>query len=97
MEHRWYPRYTIDLPAKLIKRGESESFPCRIKDYGMGGLYVVSKVPLRRHQLIEVHPEWPHDSRWVVYGQVIHVQEDGVGIEAAEPYWPNPTGLRGYL
>ena len=56
MAHRWYPRYALDLPAKLVITVESRPVPCRLKDYSLGGFYLVSTVSLRRHQLIAVHP-----------------------------------------
>jgi hypothetical protein len=66
MELRWYPRYAIDLPAKLVTTVGSRPVPCRIRKYSMGSFYLASNVPLRRHQLIAVHPQRVHDSPWVV-------------------------------
>lgn len=97
MEHRWYPRHDIDLPAKLVTTVGSRPVPCRIQDYSMGGFYLASNIPLRRHQLIAVHPQRVHDSPWVIYGLVIHVQEDGAGIEAADPYWPKQVPFSEWL
>jgi hypothetical protein len=82
MERRWYHRSETDLTAKLFVSGDPRPIPCRIKNFGAGGLFVETSFPLAPHQFVQVHIDRDGASPHVTRGMVVHCTSGGAGIDA---------------
>jgi len=87
MERRWHRRYEVDVAAEISFNGSSMPQPCRILNYSMGGLFVETAAPLHRHQFVSIWIPQSDGGVKIVRGMVIHLTDNGAGIEAEQRFW----------
>ncbi len=94
MERRWHKRYKVNVAASIAFNGCPLPQPCRIRNYSMGGLFVVTQAPLRRHQFVTIWIPQLDGGMKLVRGMVIHLTNGGAGIEAEERFWARGCDFR---
>lgn len=90
LEHRWHPRFSVDIPAVLFSQGLRH--PCRIRNFSSSGFYVETSAMLLKHQFIELQVDEKNGEHRTIRGMVVHIQAGGVGIEADQRFWPLMQG-----
>jgi hypothetical protein len=84
MEHRLGTRHAIDLEVYLRTWGSTVLATGRLKDLSVSGAFVSTQLPCRPLLQIAVQIVPPGQSRRSsvpVQGQIVRVDEDGIGLE----------------
>ncbi len=64
VERRRFPRYPIDVPAKLVRASNgSKIYPCRATNMGLSGIQALVSIELQLQEHVVIEVTLPYDTQ----------------------------------